>query len=293
MRQKSILVASLLSAVAFFAGAQAVVVSYVDGQVSQLASSSWKPVAAGDSLSSKASVRLTGTAYLELKSGSATLSLSQPGTYAIGDLLTAGRASRASKSQALVSKYLSAVSAKGSVNASTVAGVRGEEQGKGETEWVTSDSDVYLSAGKDYLASGDYASAKEQLAKALDLATSEKAEVDYYLAETEALSGNTRAAYQRLAALKPSGAESWAPDYVLLKARLLVDSFAPQAAIEVLTANQASLAGDSKRAPLYYFLLALAYKDSGDGAKQKASVEKLKSIAADSEFAKAVDELGN
>jgi hypothetical protein len=105
------------------------------------------------------------------------------------------------------------------------------------------------------------------------------------------MSGDMRAANRRLATLKVPESESWTLDYELLKARMLVASFAPQAAIDLLLSDQTRLSTDSSRAPLYYFILALAYKDSGDSSKAKLCVERLGSIAADSELAKAAASL--
>jgi hypothetical protein len=292
MKKRITLLGALIASATLGAFAQAVTVSFVDGQAMQGSGSTWKKLAEGDAVDPAASVKIATGGYLELRSGGATLSLSQPGTYALREILASGRASRTGAAQAALSKYISALSAKGTANASTVAGVRGAEQGKDEgADWVSNDTDVYLSAAKDYIASGDYAAAEEQLAKAQDKATDEKNEVEFYLAEAAALRGDARAAHQRLATLKITGSESWAPDYELLKARLLVDSFAPQAAVELLLADQARLSTDSGRAPLYYFILAIAYKDLGEKAKSKDCAGRLKSIAGDSELAKAAQTL--
>jgi tetratricopeptide (TPR) repeat protein len=283
------LIATLSGLVAAIAGAQTIMATYVDGQVSQGSASSWKSVEIGDAIDPGSSVKLSDGAYIELKTGEATLSLGQAGVYSVHDLITKGRASRQAAAQAALSKYMQALSSKGTANASTVAGVRGAEQGESDSDWVTNDTDVYLSAAKDYIASGDYPAAKEQLAKALDNATTGIVEIEFYIAETAALSGNTREAAKRIEMLHPTGSESWAPDYELLKARMLVDECAPQAAVDLLAADQTNLAGDSERAPLYYFILALAYKDLGDSANSKDCADRLKVIAADSELAKAVD----
>ena len=286
-------VLALVAAAAALASAQAATVSFVDGKAEAGApGSSWRPLAEGDALESSASIRLASGSYLELKAGSATLRLSQSGTYALHDLLSAGRASRTGTAQAALSTYLSALSAKGVSNASAVAGVRGAEQGKDEgADWVTNETDVYLSAAKDYLASGDYAAAEDELTKAEADNSGAKDEIDFYFAEAAALDGDYHTAHQKLAGLSPTGSESWAPDYELLKARLLVEEFAPQAAVDLLSGDQARLSSESSRAPLYYFILALAYRDLGNTDKSKSCIGRLKAIAPEGELAKAAASL--
>jgi tetratricopeptide (TPR) repeat protein len=298
MKARIVRIATLAAAlVAAFVGvsapanAQAITVSFVDGDARQLAGSTWKALAEGDAVDGAGQVELGANSYLELKASGATLCLSQAGTYAVRELLAAGRSSKAGAAQAALSKYMSALSAKGVVNASTVAGVRGAEQGKDEgADWVTNDTDVYLSAAKDYIASGNYAAAEEQLAKARDCASDARAEIDFYMAEAETLSGNSGRAFRLLSSIKLTGSEPWAPDYALLKARLLVDSRASKAAVELL-AGWPGIAGDSGRAPLYYFILALAYKDSGDAERSRAAVERLMNLAPDGELARAAASL--
>lgn len=277
---------SILLAFALGAGAQTITVGYLDGSAFQLVASTWKPVSLGDALAPSSSVKLAVSTYLELMVGNATLSLSQAGTYSIRDLLAAGRSSRSNAIQAMLTKYIQALSTGRTTNAATYAGVRGTEQGKGDSDWATSDAEIYLSTAKDYLASGDYAAAKAQLEMARESAMGDRAEIEFYLTEAEALSGDMRAAYRDLAALAPTGTESWAPDYVLLKARMLVDSFAPQAAVDLLV-GQTNLASDARRAPVYYFILAQAYAQLGSAVNEKQCLKRVIDLDAGNDLGKA------
>lgn len=292
MDKRSVLIAALVAAAAFSLGAQAAKVSYVEGTVSRSAGASWKAVALGDELAPDAVLRLAGSSFLELKAQGATLSLSQPGSYSLRDLLAAGRASRSSGISAVLAKFRAAFSAEDLTTRATTAGVRGAEQGRDEgADWVSSGAEVYLAAAKDYIASGDYPAAIRQLQRALDTETGDKAELEYYLADAESLGGNAREAFLHLSKLSPSGSEAWAPDYSLLKAELLIGSFAPRAAVDLLVAARASLADDARRAPLYYFLLALGYRNLGDTVNERSCVDRLTSIAGDGELAKAAEGL--
>lgn len=284
-----ILTALLMLSAALWA--EDAIASFVDGDVQQGSGSTWKAVAIGDKVEPGNSVKLGGTgAYLELKFQGATLSLSQPGSYAVAGLVAKAKALKSGPVASVLRKYGAALGSGQSANAATVAGVRGAEQGKSsDSDWVSNDTDVYLAAARDYIASGDYVAALNQLQSAKDSVSTMNTEIEFYFAVAEDLRDDPRAAFEHLERATPSGTETWASDYLLLKAKLFLETFAPQAASDILQASQASLSGDSARAPLYYFLLALARHELGDAAGSHDAVERLKVIAADSELAKAAE----
>ena len=69
-----------------------------------------------------------------------------------------------------------------------------------------------------------------------------------------------------IAGISPTGKEEWAPDLILLRAKLLEDTLRIRPAIEVLLTQGAGLAGDETRGQTYFFLLALGYRGTGDEA---------------------------
>jgi hypothetical protein len=285
-----LLSSALLACASLAASAQAATVTFVEGEASQGSASGWKPIALGDPIAASATIRLKAGAFVELKAASATLALMRPGDYAVRELLAAGRASRTTRAQAIVRKYAEALSASPAERSSAVAGVRGAEKGEGAGDWISSEADLYLSSARDFLSSGDTKSARRELAKAEAESAKAQAEIEFYLAQVDYLDGDLRSASRRVDALRPDGFEPWAPDYVLLKARLLIDGFAPKDAAALL-AGQSGLAGDAARAGLYWFLLALAYKDSGDEPQARDCVARLRSAAPGGELLKTAEDI--
>jgi tetratricopeptide (TPR) repeat protein len=268
--------------------AQSASVAYIEGDVSQRTRGSWAALSIGDKVAPDATLQLARGGFLELTVPGATIVLSQPGTYVLRDIFAARRAMGSGKTAAVLSRSLAALAGGPVRNQNTASGARGNDESKSDDfDYVSSSAAVFLGAAKDYIAAGNYAAAIGQLDEARDAATeAESPEVTYYLAEAYALSGKTRESFTQLSGLSPSGAETWAPDFYLLKARLLVDTFAPQAAVALLSGAGSSLAADSRRAPLYYFLLTLAYQGAGDAANARRAFERLTTIAADSDLAK-------
>ena len=171
--------------------------------------------------------------------------------------------------------------------------MRGANEGKAEdSEWVTSSAQVFLDAGKQYLQSGQLKEAIEQFLLAFDAATEkESRQVQYYLAYAYSLSGDTRAALKHAAGLQSSSANEWASDFIILKAKLLVDSNAFVQEIAWLTQNGNDLSGDAQRAALYHFLLGVGYRGVGDAANAKASFSKVVAMSGESDLGKAAAQL--
>jgi tetratricopeptide (TPR) repeat protein len=145
-----------------------------------------------------------------------------------------------------------------------------------------------LDSGKEYIRSGQYDLAIQQFDQALDAATHNEApRVHYYLAYAYSLSGDTREALKQAAGLQPSGADEWASDFIILKAKLLVDSSAFAQAIAWLTQNGNDLSGDAQRAAIYDFLLGVGYRGVGDTSNEKVALSKVTAMSAESDLGKA------
>jgi tetratricopeptide (TPR) repeat protein len=149
-----------------------------------------------------------------------------------------------------------------------------------------------MEAGKELLVEGNYAAAISQFLQATTVSEGSDADdAKFYLASAYALNGDARNALVSLAALSPTGEEEWAKDYPLLKAKLLEDTFAFSLAVDVLLKQGSDLAADSARAPTWLFLLALGYKGTGDLAREKACLDKVVSLAPESELSAAAARL--
>jgi tetratricopeptide (TPR) repeat protein len=255
--------------------------------------SSWEALSIGDRLSAQATIRLGEGDYVELKGTGSKVVLSQKGTYVLKDILASSRAlGSAGVGKALVSS-LTHLASGPAHNQSTAAGMRGANESKSEdSDWVSSSAQVFLDAGEQYLQSGQYDQAIEQFDQARDAATDkETPQVQYYLAYANCLRGDTREALKQAADLQPSSGEEWASDFIILKAKLLLDSSAFAQEIAWLTQSGNDLSGDAQRSAIYNFLLAVGYRGVGDTSNEKASLSKVVAMSEGSDLAKAATEL--
>jgi tetratricopeptide (TPR) repeat protein len=231
--------------------------------------------------------------YVEGEAADSRISLSQKGTYFLRNVLAFSRAmDSAGAGNALWAK-LSILLMGPARNQSSGAGARGANENKAEdSEWVTSSAQVFLDTGDQCLKSGQYEEAIEQLLQALDVATEKELPlVQYNLACAYSLSGDTRAALKHTAGLQPGSSDEWASDFIILKAKLLVDTNAFAQEIAWLTQSRNNLSGDAQRAPLYNFLLGVGYRGVGDNSSEKADLSKVVAISGESDLGKAATQL--
>lgn len=277
--------------------AQQLSVSYVDGEAQVRSGSSWVALSIGDRVSAQVTLQLSDGSYVELKWADLRIVLSQKGTYVLQDILAcSGALDSAGVRKAILAtlSYLATGPARNQGGAGGGArGVRGANEGKTEdSEWVTSKAQVFLDAGKQYFKSGQHQEAIEQFLLALDAATEEESpQVQYYLAYAYSLSGDTRAALKHAAGLQPNSADEWAADFIILKAKLLVDTNAFTQEIAWLTQNGNDLSGDAQRAALYNFLLGVGYRGVGDISNEKISLSKVVAISGESDLGSAAIQL--
>ena len=217
----------------------------------------------------------------------ADIYLNQEGTYAVRDLLAfrqkldspgVGRTLLASLASLFVGPEKNGV-----------AGTRGANQGENtDANLMETSAEDDIEQARDYLQSGKYEEAIKGLTQALGEATEEEVPtIHYYLAYAYSLSGDTPHAATQMASAKPGIGDAWAGDYVLLQAKLYLDSFAFAQAVQWLTQPGNDLSHDTQRESLYYFLLGLGYQGFGDKAKATESFSKVVSLAPDSELGKS------
>jgi hypothetical protein len=110
-------------------------------------------------------------------------------------------------------------------------------------------------------------------------------EAAFCLATAYSLKGDPKSALSALVGVTVAGTEEWAPDYVLLRAKLLLDTFAFQRAVDVLLAAAPLLKNDPPRAQTWSFLLALGYRGTGDTASSAACLDTVQSLGPETELA--------
>jgi tetratricopeptide (TPR) repeat protein len=268
---------------------QTLQVAYLDGVATLNRGALWVELAIGDIVPQNATLQMGKDSYLELKSVGATIILSRMGTYSVHDLLSASFALNSAGAGKALSASLARLFSGPTQNLSGVLGARGANESKSEDSgWVESGAAVFLEAGKTFVASGQYEKAIEQFRQALDAATvEEQPEVKLDLAYAYSLNGNTREALGQAAGVKPSGSEAWAHEFVMLKAKLLVDTNAFAEDIAWLSQQGNDLSEDAQHAPTYYFLLGVGYRGVRDTSSEKAALSKVIALSPNSDMGKA------
>ena len=281
----------LLLVAAPFAAAQSLTVVYLEGKAQASSAAGWSDLSLGEALASDSSIRVADGGLVQLQGPGAAYTLTRPGTYALRDILTAGHALSAAGVAPAVEKFMRLLSAGPTRNQSVALGARGADQsGSDEDQWAESSAQVFLEAGKEYLEAGKYDQAVAQLMQALDSATpGESAEVRYYLADAAFLKGDMVQAWKQASTLQPASTDQWAADFVLFRARLLEATSGYADAVTWLVAND--LSRDAQRAPLYFFLLGLGYRGTGDGDGARRALTRVVDMTRDSDLGKTASAL--
>jgi tetratricopeptide (TPR) repeat protein len=287
--RKLLFALACLTLVATSATGQGVMVDYLEGKASQRADGTWSALSIGDTVSLDASVMLEEHSMLQLKGQGASFTISQPGIYGLRSLVNARAALRAAGAGTAVAVAFTRLIRGPAHVSSTAGGVRAERidiRGLGLEEDV---APKYLEEGKRHLDAGEYEQAIEQLKQATS--ADERDEAGFCLATAYSLNGDPRGAMIALAGISPTGKEEWAPDLVLLRAKLLEDTLAFSPAIEVLLTQGAGLADDETRGQTFFFLLALGYRGTGDKASEKTCLEKVMAMGPETEMGTAAARL--
>ena len=264
-----------------------VTVDYLDGAASQRVKSSWVALAIGVTLPADASVKLEDHSLLQLKAAGATITLVQPGTYALKELVASRASLRAAGAGTAVAAAFAKILSGTGKERDAAGGARADiAEPSDEQKWEAAHSQGPMEAGKELLAQGKYPEAVQQFFQATTVSEGSDADdAQFYLASAYALNGDVREALVSIAAISSAGEADWADDALLLKAKLLEDTFSFSAAIDLLLTHGAKLAVDPTRAPTWLFLLAVGYKGRGDLARERACLEKVRSLDPESVLA--------
>ena len=274
--------------------AQQLTISYLEGSIARQTGSSWAALSIGDPLASSDVIRVEGQGCVEIGAGGTRITVTKPGRYSVKDLLTASRAFGTAGAGPALSSILRLIASGTGPNEGSVGGARAAEKGRDEQgdEWASSEATVFLQAGTDLISSQQYAQAIDQLKRAAGVAEDEEAdEVRYRLAEAYSLNGDVRSATTLVTDFAPSGSATWFPDFVLLKAKILIDGSAYDAARTWLTSTGAGLSGDAQRGQTYYFLLGLSSEGAGDVSTARTSFERVVTLSPESDLGKAAARL--
>jgi hypothetical protein len=306
---KPIIIIGLLLLSAAAAWAQNFTVTFCDGPVSMKQGSGWRVVAIGDSLARSSVVKLDKGGMLEVTLGSATITLYETGIYTLAELAVTAKQAKSRQFLHTVDDRIKNIVEGNNYHHTSAAGLRGFEQGArggdfDEVEWATDDGGNDTGAQEiDPITQGQNLLAQKQFDKAI--AHFQKMLIEwkypeakpfftYYLAYAYAEKGQNARALKLLDSMTVTNGHILYADYVLLRGRLLLESFAYKSALELFEQYLAHNAeGENTQAVL--LLASYCQKGLGAAAMQKEFLVKARDIDPDSplgkEAAKLIEDL--
>jgi tetratricopeptide (TPR) repeat protein len=280
------LILGVLLLAAMGAAAQDLRVEYTEGLVQLAAGGGWKELAPGDRLAANARIRLAQDGFIELVQGATRLSVSQAGTYLVGDLLAASKKVASWGIGQVVSGKLKGAVAGGPKGDSTAAmGARGAAAGAPTVEWVeASGSEEALTEGRSLMEAGRYDEALKVLQEALKEAyAGEEATFYYYIASTYSRQQRTALALRSLNRAKIEPQEPLYTDLVLFKGQLLLESLAFGDALSLFD-SQLRLNPEGGFAQALLILSSYSYRGLGKGEAAREALQKAVRLDASSEL---------
>ncbi len=297
MKKTILLVVAILLTGSLSVFAQALEVGYLDGTVELKTAKGWSAVSIGDALDPGATVRISKGGSLEISRGNQRITVMKDGIYALADLLKAGEKNTKTGIGVALTQKLRTVTAVGQQKGtSTVAGVRGEQQGQPveNLPWMEGDEDSLTEIRK-LLDNQKYAEAVPLLVDAVDESVSIEDEqmLKYQLATAYYGSGQIARAYRVIIKTAPAANVEYYPDFVILKAEVLLDSLQfkeGQALLKPFIASKP----DVGYAQIAYLLSAQCSKGLGDDKAAQEALTTGLSLDPKSETAKEIQSmLGN
>jgi len=261
----------VIPAVLFAAG---YTVDYVFGSVEVQAGQGWRPVETGTVVSEENLLRIGRGSVAELSAGSWRITLSEPGTYFVSELM---------KNSRQVSSWGIVQMVRGKIRnlfqgqpetESTAMGVRAEKiENDPGFEWMDEEEDA-VEEGKSLLAAGRYEQAVGRFEEALELADEQSRSLYlFYIGYAYAMDGKSGLAMRYLNETDPSQLMSHYGDYVLLKGQLLLEGQSYRAALDLFDSLLASFP-DHENTQSVYFLSAFCSNQLGLRAEAAAKLQK-------------------
>jgi len=275
--------------------AQDLRVEYLDGLLEVSSGGSWRELRQGEKVAGTASVRLAVGALAELAAGELRVTLHQPGTYAVGSLLRAGRQSLAWGLGRLVkARFRTLFSAP--TGSSHAGGARaGEVQDPlAGLDMMEDEEEAHQAAEqaqqaaveeiRSLLAGARAGEAADAAGRALERAgDAERPYLLFLLASARYLEGSSVAALQALEQVQAPEEVPWFPEYALLKGRLLLEAQAWREAQELFDRLLAGSPEPSTAQPAW-FLSAFCSLQLGDRLQARRRLERARDLEAGSEI---------
>jgi tetratricopeptide (TPR) repeat protein len=267
------LVSIFLLSAAALALAQNLSVDFLDGTVELKTASTWRPLSIGDQIGSDATIRLAKGSILELSNSSQRISIVKEGTYVLSTLIKPSSAGDKGLGATLAQKIRNLTTEK--QGAGTVGGARGAQMGSPEDIQYVDESTMTRDSVNQMFAAGKYEDAIPVLQKAVTESSSRDEETEFYymLAQAYYNTGKPAKAYSVIAKITVTPSASYYPDFIILKAQVLVDSLAYQDAISLLTPFIASKP-KTPYAQIAYLLSAQSSRGLGDEKSAKDALSK-------------------
>ena len=286
--------------------AQDLRVEYLDGLLEVQSGGSWREARLGETVAGNASVRLSAGSLAELAAGELRVTLYQPGTYAVGALLRAGRQSLAWGLGRLVKARLRVLFS-APTGSSQPGGVRAwevqdpladlgmmEDEEEEARQAAEQAQQAAVEEIRSLLAGGSRAGeAAAAAGRALERAgAAERPYFLFLLASARCLEGSYAEA---LRALEPAAVPKEAPyygEYALLKARLLLEGQAYREALALFDQLLADSPGPGSSQQAW-LLSAFCSLQLGDRTQARRRLEKARDLAPAAEIGMNAKELLN
>ncbi len=292
MTKKTMLVLALSCAAAAFTFGQAFSVDYLDGAVELKTAKGWDSLSIGDEISAGATVRVSQNGTLQLSRGAKRLSILADGVYTLSDIQKAGEKGGGMGLGTSISQKIRSLTRQ-KEKSTAAGGVRGEQKGTDDLQWAE-ESDETRAKAKKLLAEGKYKDTVPALIEAIRIASSaeDKQELQYLLASAYYGLGENARAYRALSQSAPDATAGYYPDFIILKAEVLLDSFAFKEGLAML-GGFISSKPEKEYAQIAYFLSARCSRGLGDEKAAKEALTAGYALDPKSETAKLISEMQN
>ena len=281
MKKKSIIIiAVLFISITSFLSAQELTLDYLEGYLDVKEQGEWVELFTGDPIPRDATVRLDEDSLAEISGMNMNFTLTRPGVYNIGDMLSTRTTMNSTGLGSIVSGKVSSLFSERASGPDTVGGVRAAEvETEPSIDWMTSEAADMISQAKDMITEGDYAGAMDLLEEAFDFAADEyeEQEISFYRGYVYMVTGKSGKALKEFSNIDPSSDQPYYDDLFLLKGKLLVDSFAFGEAVDWFSGYTTQPVTGEKVSTQQsiYLLYGVAAKEQGledkaDGLLKKA-----------------------
>jgi len=288
MRRTLLLVAVFAAVVLVGVSAQAFTVSYLDGTVELQTAKGWSAVSIGDRIPADATVRISDTGSLELVRTGAKITILKDGVFAVAGLAAGASSGTSGVAGSIAQKLQTLVTEK--PKSSAAGGVRGADQSAPDVTWVDENDETRAQA-QALLDKKDWKGASLLLQDAIKNAGSDTdvAEFGYMLAVAYDGAGQTARAYRALSKVNADPSAAWYARYVILRAKVLVDSRSFSDALGVLTPFiSAYPTGEATQ--MAYLLTGISQEGLGNKSAARSAFDTGYQLDSTTDTAKLIDQ---